>query len=170
MNRWVAFLRSVNVGGTGKLPMAELARMCTDLGFEDVQTYIASGNVLFSTGMSLQRARRALEDRLAAYAGKPVKVFLRTPAELKRVLDGNPFADRPAKYAVVIFLEEAPHPDAIQRAKGVADEEMRLGEREIYVFYGEGMGRSKLRIPGAEAGTARNMNTIAKLVDMLADA
>jgi uncharacterized protein (DUF1697 family) len=123
--------------------------------------------VIFSTEMPPARARDALEAKLQAHAGKPIKVFLRTPDELQRILDGNPFSDRPAKYAVVIFLEEAPPPDAIERAKGVAEEEMRLGAREIYVFYGEGMGRSKLRIPGADAGTARNMNTIAKLLDML---
>jgi uncharacterized protein (DUF1697 family) len=67
---------------------------------------------------------------------------------------------------VAIFLDEAPPKDAVSQAKNVADERMALGRREIYVHYPSGQGRSKLRIPAAAAGTARNMNTVAKLAEL----
>ena len=67
---------------------------------------------------------------------------------------------------VAIFLDHAPAPDALKNVKGQANEEMQLGAREIYVHYPDGMGRSKLRIPAAGDGTARNMNTVAKLAAM----
>jgi uncharacterized protein (DUF1697 family) len=166
MNRFVGLLRAVNVGGTGKLPMTELVRMCTDAGFQDVRTYIASGNVVFSTDLPAAQAKKALEKQLQDYAGKPVGVFIRTPEEMQQILADNPFADREARYTATHFLNEPPPPDALEHATGVNTEEMRLGKREIYVYYGEGMGRSKLRIPAAKSGTGRNMNTVAKLADM----
>jgi uncharacterized protein (DUF1697 family) len=166
MKRMIGLLRAVNVGGTGKLPMSELVQMCVDAGFENVRTYIASGNVVFSTGLAEKAAKKALEDRLQKYAGKPISVFMRDVAHMRRVLDANPFADREAKYTVAIFLDECPPQDALAHAKGANGEDMQLGEREIYVHYGKGMGQSKLRIPAAAPGTARNMNTVAKLVAM----
>jgi uncharacterized protein (DUF1697 family) len=166
MTSYVALLRAANVGGTGTLAMTELKAMCVDAGFDRVQTYIASGNVVFESKASSRRVKSALEARLLAFAGKPVAVFVRTANEMQAVLDGNPFPEKPANFTVAIFLDNPPPPDALDRATGKADEEMRLGAREIYVHYGAGMGRSKLKIPAAMHGTARNMRTIAKLVDM----
>ena len=74
MTAFVALLRAVNVGGTGKLPMSELKAMCEALGFEGVRTYIASGNVVFASRKSEAAVKKALEARLEAYAGKPVGV------------------------------------------------------------------------------------------------
>jgi uncharacterized protein (DUF1697 family) len=82
------------------------------------------------------------------------------------VLKANPFPGAPGKRVVAIFLDEKPPGDALDHVRGQGSEEMRLGEREIYVRYGEDMGRSKLDIPAARAGTARNMNTVAKLVEL----
>jgi uncharacterized protein (DUF1697 family) len=83
-------------------------------------------------------------------------------------LNANPFPDAAPSRTLVIFLDDAPPSDALALAVGIKDEEMRLGEREIYVHYGEGMGQSKLRIPAAKKGTARNINTIARLTEMAA--
>ena len=77
MSVHVALLRAVNVGGTGKLPMVELVAMCEDAGFTDVRTYIASGNVVFRSGLGEAGVRKALGQRLQAYAGKPVGVWVR---------------------------------------------------------------------------------------------
>jgi uncharacterized protein (DUF1697 family) len=166
MTRYVALLRAVNVGGTGKLPMTDLKAICEKAGFSRIETYIASGNVVFDSDALASAVKSALEAKLKAYAGKPVGVALRTAAEMQAVLEKNPFPKAPPNLAYAIFLDEAPPPDAIDRAVGVADEEMRLGSREIYVHYAGGMGRSKLRIPAAKNGTARNMNTVAKLAAM----
>jgi len=166
--RYVALLRAVNVGGTGQLPMTELAAMCAEAGFTRVETYIASGNVVFDSRDSATSVKAKLEKRLEAYAGKPVGVAVRTAAEIAEVLERNPFPKAPPNHTVAIFLDVAPPRDALAHATGQQDEEMRLGKREIYVHYGSGMGRSKLKIPAAKSGTARNMNTIAKLATMAA--
>jgi len=166
MIRFVALLRAVNVGGTGKLPMNDLVQLCTDAGFEDVQTYIASGNVVFATDLPIDQAKTALEARLEAYAGRPVPVFIRTGLELNRIWNANPFPDKPGNRTMVVFLDGTPPKDTLEQATGLKTEEVRLGERELYIHYGEGMGQSKLKIPAAQSGTARNMNTVAKLVKM----
>jgi uncharacterized protein (DUF1697 family) len=165
---FIVLLRAVNVGGTGKLPMGDLKHLCEKAGFQNVRTYIASGNVVAERDGAEARAKAALEAELRAYAGKPVGVIIRTAAEMARVVADNPFPDRPASRAVAIFLDHAPPPDALKNVKGQADEELRLGAREIYVHYPDGIGRSKLRISAADDGTARNMNTVAKLAAMAA--
>ena len=166
---YVALLRAVNVGGTGKLSMSDLKELCERAGFSKVRTYIASGNVVFESRMTEAQVKTALETALAAYAGKPVGVLMRTAAEMAEVLASNPFPDAPPNRTVAIFLDESPPSDSLERITGRDDEEVRLGKREIYVRYGENMGRSKLKIPAAKAGTARNINTVSKLVDMAAE-
>jgi uncharacterized protein (DUF1697 family) len=163
---YIALLRAVNVGGTGKLPMTELKAMCERVGCQDVRTYIASGNVVFRTPKKAVQVTKALEKELAEYAGKPVGVLLRTPEEMRAVLAGNPFPQAAKNHTVAIFLGEPPPKDALESITGQAEEEVALGKREIYVSYGPTMGRSKLKIPAAKTGTARNMNTIAKLVEL----
>lgn len=169
MPRYVALLRAVNVGGTGKLPMNKLKAMCEDAGFANVETYIASGNVVFDSRHSAKAVKAALERRLAELSGRKAVVLVRTVAEMKAILSANPFRKAPAKFCVVHFLDGKPAHDALRHAVGVKDEKMKLGKREIYVHYVSGQGRSKLKIPGAAEGTARNMNTVAKLAAMAAD-
>ena len=103
MPSYIALLRAVNVGGTGKLPMTELKAMCIATGFTQVQTYIASGNVVFVVDQTEQQVQAALSQRLAAYAGKPVGVIVRTAQQMAAVLAGNPFPDAPGNRAVAIF-------------------------------------------------------------------
>jgi uncharacterized protein (DUF1697 family) len=166
MTKYVALLRAVNVGGTGQLPMTELKSMCSDAGFAEVETYIASGNVVFASKAGPARIKAELEARLLAHLGKPMGVMVRTAAEMLAVLRANPFPEADPKHTYAIFLDERPPRDALDQAVGQTVERMALGKREIFVHYANGMGRSKLRIPAAKLGTARNMNTIAKLADM----
>jgi uncharacterized protein (DUF1697 family) len=166
ITKYIALLRAVNVGGTGKLPMAELKAVCIDAGFAKVQTYIASGNVVFESDAMPDEVKSDLEARLLAFAGKPVGVAVRTAAEIAEILRSNPFPDAAPSRTVAIFLDRPPPSDALAHAVGVKDEKMGLGTREIYVRYGAGIGTSKLKIPAARAGTARNLNTIAKLAEM----
>jgi uncharacterized protein (DUF1697 family) len=169
MPNYIALLRAVNVGGTGKLPMHDLQAMCRDAGFRKIRTYIASGNVVFQSTTSAKKVRSELERRLLSYAGRPFGVAIRTAAEMAAVVKANPFPNAAPNHTVAIFLDKAPPPDALAHAVGVRGEEMRLGVREIYVHYGTGMGTSKLKIPAAKTGTARNINTIAKLAEMAAE-
>jgi uncharacterized protein (DUF1697 family) len=163
---FIVLLRAVNVGGTGKLPMGDLKRLCEKAGFQNVRTYIASGNVVAERDGAEAKAKAALEAELRAYAGKPVGVIIRTAADMAKVVADNPFPDRAGNTTVAIFLDHVPPRDALKHVKGQVNEQARLGAREIYVHYPDGMGRSKLRIPEANEGTARNMNTVAKLAAM----
>ncbi len=154
------------MGGTGKLPMATLKSMCERIGFADVQTYIASGNVVFTSTDNKTKIKSALEAELFDYAGKKVGVILRTAAELKAVLEQNPFADKKPNQTVALLLDKKPAKNALEQVSGQADEELVVGLREIYVHYAGGQAGSKLKFPAQKVGTARNMNTIAKMVEL----
>jgi uncharacterized protein (DUF1697 family) len=166
MTRYIALLRAVNVGGTGKLPMADLRTLCQDSGFARVETYVASGNVVFESQATASKVKAVLEARLLDYAGKPVGVVVRTAPEMLAVLSANPFPDGEPHRTYAIFLDGSPPPDALDDVAGRSEEKLCLGNREIYVLYPSGMGRSKLKIPAAKTGTARNMNTVARLAEM----
>jgi uncharacterized protein (DUF1697 family) len=168
VTRYVALLRAVNVGGTGALPMAKLEAMCIDAGFTAVETYIASGNVIFDSRAAAARVKAELEARLVTHAKKPVGVMVRTAAEMAGILQANPFRKTEPKYTYVVFLDAPPPRDALDHAVGVSGETMALGKREIFIHYPDGAGRSRLRIPAAKAGTARNLNTVAKLAALAA--
>ncbi len=168
MTVYIALLRAVNVGGTGKLHMADLKKICGDAGFARAQTYVASGNVVFESEAETAEVKAGLEKRLRQYAGKPVDVVLRTAVEMRAVLRANPFPKAEPKHCCALFLNEKPQRDTLDHVGGLNDEEIKLGKREIYVHYPSGMGRSKLKIPAAKSATARNMNTIAALAEIAA--
>jgi uncharacterized protein (DUF1697 family) len=149
--------------------MGDLKRLCEKAGFRNVRTYIASGNVVAEREGTEAKAKAALENELKAYAGKPVGVIVRTAAEMAGAVASNPFPDRSASQTVAIFLDHAPPAESLQNVKGRANEEFHSSAREIYVYYPDGIGRSKLRIPAAREGTGRNMNTVAKLAAMAAE-
>lgn len=166
MPRYIVLLRAVNVGGTGKLPMSDLKAICLKADFQRVETYIASGNVVFDSAVSAAKVKAELESRLLSYAGKPIAVLVRTASEMKVILEANPFPEKSPAHTIVLFLNNAPPSDALEQVTGLNGEEVRLGKREIYVFYGDGMGRSKLKIPAAREGTGRNINTVRKLIEL----
>jgi uncharacterized protein (DUF1697 family) len=168
MPAYVALLRAVNVGGTGKLPMADLKTICEACGFAKVRTYIASGNVVFTSGKREAAVKAALERSLAAHTGKPVGVLVRTGEEMAAVAASNPFPDAAPNRTIAIFLDAPPPANAAVDVANQKQEAIRLGTREIYVHYGDGMAESRLVIRAAKAGTARNMNTVAKLAELAA--
>jgi uncharacterized protein (DUF1697 family) len=163
---FVALLRAVNLGRTARLPMADLRAICERQGYMAVSTYIASGNVVFQTQRDEATVKAELEAALRAYAGTPTTVLVRTGAQMAAVLAANPFRSAAPNRTVAIFLDEPPPADWAMRVSGRTDEEIAAGAREFYVHYGSGMAVSKLRIADAASGTARNMNTIAKLAAM----
>jgi uncharacterized protein (DUF1697 family) len=164
---FVALLRGVNLLGGSTLRMADLKAIAEELGLEQARTYIASGNLLFVSDHPEEKLRLMLERRLQAHMGKDVRVILRTASEMEAAVRANPFKGSPGNRVQAFFLNEAPPADLIDNARNVHDERLGLGAREVYVAYGEkGIGRSRLRIPAAEAGTARNMNSVAKLAEL----
>ena len=168
MPAYVALLRAVNLMGSRNLPMAELKKLCEEAGFKAVRTYIASGNVVFKSAKSEARVKATLESAIEAFTGRPVGVLVRTAAEMAAVHAANPFKETHASHTLAIFLDEAPPADGLSSVSGKVNELLAPGVREIYVFYADGVGDSKLKIPCAKAGTARNMNTVAKLAEMAA--
>ena len=165
MTSYVALLRGVNLGKR-QLKMEDLRRIASDLGLDDARTYIASGNLLFRSDKPEKALKKELEAALAKHMGAEVGVMIRTSAELAAVAGANPFADEAQNFTVAIFLDDAAPRDALEKAKNVDGERMAVGTREIYVHYPRGQGRSRLRIPAADKGTARNMNTVGKLAEL----
>jgi uncharacterized protein (DUF1697 family) len=168
MTAYVALLRGVNLVGKSTLKMADLKAIADDLKLENARTYIASGNLLFTSDKPEEKLRRMLEKELQAHMGKEVRVMLRTAPEMEAVVGANPFTDQPSNSVQAFFMNEAPPADLLATVRNQADDErMATGPREVFVAYGErGIGKSRLRIPAAESGTARNMNTVARLAEL----
>jgi uncharacterized protein (DUF1697 family) len=162
---YAALLCGVNVGGR-QLKMTDLKAMADKLGYQCARTYIASGNLLFVSDAAEAKVKDQLQTALKDHFGKPVEVMVRTAAEMDAVAAGNPFADEPGNRVVAIFFDERQSSEAIDSANGVDDERLALGKREIYVHFPSGQGRSKLKLGGKALGTARNMNTVAKLAEL----
>jgi uncharacterized protein (DUF1697 family) len=165
---YVALIRAVNVSGTGKLPKEDLKAMGEACGFENARTFINSGNLLFASDLSEAIVQKRMEDRLAAYLGKPTAVYVRSAAEMAEAAASNPFGDDKPSRVMAHFINEEPIRSMIDQARDVSGERMALGSRLIYVSYGEGIGKSKLKLPAVKQGTARNMNSVAKIAELLA--
>jgi uncharacterized protein (DUF1697 family) len=167
MTTYIALLRGINVGPTTAVSMAELKESFEALGLEDVLTYIRSGNVVFRGNADAA----AIERRVAADFGLEVPVVLRTPAELRAAVKRNPFPADDGKKLHVVFLDAKPkRTDALDPNRSPPDEFELVG-REIYLYTPNGLGRSKLTIDWFEKqlgvrGTARNLNTVAKLIEL----
>ena len=171
----VALLRGINVGGKAKLPMKELAAIFAAVGARDVQTYIQSGNVVFESDAA-EPLVEAVTKQIAAVYGYPGRIVLRSGAELRKAYKVNPFekAGAPAETLHVYFLADMPASAAVK----LLDPEHSPGDsfavvgREIYLRMPRGMARTKLTNAYFDAklktvSTARNWNTVGKLVEML---
>ena len=161
--RYVALLRAINVGGTGKLAMSELAALCAGLGLSQARTYIQSGNVVFASTLSEARVKAKLEQALAKKLGAPVGVLVRSSTEIEAILRRNPFAHAAPNRVIVFFLDRPPARTALHGLVIPGREVVRPLGREVFVHYPDGQGRSKLKLPFAKTATGRNLNTIAKL-------
>lgn len=168
MTSYVALLRGVNLVGRTTLRMAELKSLADGLGLERARTFIASGNLLFLSPLAEEELRLSLEQRIGSHMDKDVRVILRTAGEMEAVVRANPFTEAPANNVQVFFMNGPPPADLASTVRNRAeDERITAGPREVFVAYGiRGIGRSRLRIPAAEAGTARNMNTVARLAEL----
>lgn len=168
MSVHIALLRAVNVGGTGKLSMSDLKALCEKAGFEDVRTYIQSGNVLFRSQLSAEKAGKVLDDALAKVMGKAPGVMVRSRKQLESIAENNPFADAKPNYLMVNFLPEKAPADALDKLVAPDGEEAHAAGHEIYVHYPNGSGRSKLKLPALKQATSRNLNTVRKLAELAA--
>lgn len=173
----VSFLRGINVGGHAKIKMDALRDLCVSLKFQEPQTFIQSGNVVFKTTERnlLLVARRFQQAIEKTFACRP-EVILRTPGDLRAVISRNPFRRRanvePGKL-LVSFLAADPAKDAAisLAALAIQPEELHLIGRELFIYFPDGQGKSKLpwaRVDKAlqTTGTGRNWNSVTKILEI----
>ena len=173
----ISMLRGVNVGGHNKIKMDALRALYVSLKLEDVATFIQSGNVVFRTKeRELGKVGKRIGDGIEKSFGFRPEVILRTVEEMRGVVARNPFAGRkdvePGKL-LVWFLAAEPEAEARKKVFTVKmeREELRLDERELYIYFPDGQGRSKLSMAAVEralkvSGTGRNWNSVLKLLEM----
>ena len=169
MTAYVAMVRGVMPVGKGILPAARLKEMGEANGFGKVRTFIATGNLLFVDDRSEGTVLRLLEQQVADHFGRPTPVFVRTAAELAEAAAANPFSDDKPSRVMAHFIAEPPAKAMIDDARDVAGERIALGPRLLYVSYGDGIGKTRLKLPAVKLGTARNMNSVAKMAALLAE-
>lgn len=155
MDVFVALLPAVNVGGTGKLAMAELASLCVAEGLGAVRTVGASGNAVFRSERGETAIGDRLRARLRAATGRDMGVIVRPAAELDAVLERNPFPDADPARVMALFFDGAMPAGPLAGAAGHVDEEVRAGPRALFVFYPAGAGASRLRLPLARGSEPR---------------
>jgi uncharacterized protein (DUF1697 family) len=174
---YAALVRGINVGGRSRLAMSTLEAGLTALGFEDVVTYIQSGNAVFRARVARKGIAAAIERRIHADAGLSVTVVLRTQAELARVAQRNPFLaeEQEPRHLHVVFLDAVPATSAIGRLDPDRSppDRFRVDGPHVYLHHPGGLGRSRLGADYLEKtlgvrGTARNWNTVLKLVELTA--
>src|SRR5262245_32899737 len=127
--------------------MAELKAMGEACGLELCRTYIASGNLLFTSDLGEAEIRTRLEAQVAEHFGRFVPVHVRNALEMADTAAASPFADAPANRTVACFIDEPPVQAMLDEARDVQDERLALGPRAIYISYGEGIADSKLKLP-----------------------
>lgn len=171
---WVALLRGINLVKRNRVAMPELRRALEEAGYGDVRTYIASGNVAFTTqAKDRKRLARALERLVEEKFGVPAAVVLRTPAELRRVVEAHPFG-RDTSKTHVSFLAEKPPAKAVAEVRklDVAPDRIEVKGSEIYLHYPNGHTGARVKRSMLEplgVATDRSWRTVAKLVELTSD-
>jgi uncharacterized protein (DUF1697 family) len=170
MQTWIAFLRGINVGGNTMISMKDMVAICTQTGFENVRTWLNSGNVIFQSSLTEAELQRVLETELSKKTGKVIGVVIRSPGDLERVVTGNPFPEAVPSQVGVLLVMEPVAKDILAEFVIPGREKVVPGIREVYVHYPDGMGHSKLKWPlSLRGGTMRNITTLSKLAGLAAE-
>lgn len=178
MTAFVSLFRGINVGGHHKVRMSELKDLHESLGLRDVLPYIQSGNVIFqSDDADMARLQKQIEDSFEKKFDFHAEVIVRNSAELRDIIANNPFQGqqgKESKWVVVMFLAARPGNTAQEDLLKtyVGPEELFIIDKELYIYYANGIGRSKLSNSFIEKklktfGTARNWNTILQLQELI---
>ena len=180
MTTYMLFVRGVNVGGRNRLPMPELREILGSLRHADVTTYLQSGNALFTSGRGdTAELEQEVEGALAARLGLGVTVMVRTAGELATLIAANPLpaAAREPSRLHLVFLAAGADPERVSTIdlSRFEPDQVRPGARVLYIWYRNGVGKSKLTTTFLEQrlggpATARNWNTVTRLADLGASA
>jgi uncharacterized protein (DUF1697 family) len=173
----ISMLRGVNVGGHNKIKMDELRVLYASLKFEDPRTYVQSGNVIFRTRAKNSPAlAKKIQNAIERKFGFRPEVIIRTTEELRNAIRASPFSSQrslePGKILVTFLAgEPGPSAQATLLTLKAYPEELHLKGRELYIYFPDGAGRSKLPWSKVEklfqtTGTARNWNSVTKMLAM----
>lgn len=171
----VALLQGINLGRKRRIAMADLRELMTELGFEDVTTHLQSGNVVFSAGKNANKAAATIERGIAKRFDMKVPVVIRTAKELADIVAGNPLpeGEKDGAKLQVVFLSERPGSDPVKDIddEGFLPEKVVAKGRELYVWYANGMQRSRLARELSKRtsdlpATSRNWNTVTRLCEL----
>jgi uncharacterized protein (DUF1697 family) len=175
MTPQIALLRGINLGSKNRIGMPALRKALEAVGFDDVRTYVQSGNIVLGTDLTPDRLAERCHEVIAETFDLDIAVVARTRDELADVVDRNPLgdvADNPKRYQVC-FLAGKLKPEALEKLEAAAAEPERIVAvgRELYTWHPEGVARSKLwgRVAGSGLGvpsTSRNWTTVTKLLEM----
>ncbi len=174
LQTYIALLRGINVGGNNKVPMAELRKIASNLGWQNIATYIASGNMIFDAEASenISELSLALNAEVQVHLGVDVPILILCAPGFRNIAAQNPFQPDDPKHAHIWFLFDAPNldTDRLDHIKA-PDEALNVTQNAAYLDAPSGIGRSKLaeqmsKVLGVDA-TARNLRTVYKLIEML---
>ncbi|MQY12430.1 hypothetical protein SRB5_25640 [Streptomyces sp. RB5] len=176
MSKQIALLRGINVSGTNKIPMARLREILTERGYANVVTYVASGNIVFDDpGTAPEKTAMSIELAISEEFGLQIPVIVRTRDEILELIESNPLPDataEPAKF-LAVFLSAVPRDTWFQTddPEKYEPDQYVVGDRVVYVWCPNGLGRSKLAANFANkklgfTATARNWNTVLKLREL----
>lgn len=170
MSALVVLLRAINVGGRNKIPMAELRDLLVELGFDNVATYIQSGNVVLSSSKKPSAAAKVIKDGIAERFDHDISVIVRTADELSAIIDGFPYPDGDPKSSGVVFFD-ADLAGELDTAR-FAPDECKIAGPNVYVNCPTRFADTKLTVAPMEkqtglSGTRRNWATVLKLQSMV---
>lgn len=174
MNTYIALFRGINVGGNNILPMKDLVGILEGMGCEKIKTYIQSGNVVFQTNKEqANKIAREISSRILESHGFEPKVLLLEIPELQDAIENNPFNTEDGKALHFFFLDSHPNNPDLERLMAIKSksEEFKLQKKVFYLYAPDGVGRSKVAVKVEQClgtpVTARNWNTVSKLISMV---
>ena len=176
MNRYIAMLRGINVGGHKKIKMVDLKAYIMEIGFDNVETYIQSGNIVFQSDLDVATTRDAIQNKIEEKYGWEVPTIIRTQTELKSVIERNPFSDEQLDRLCVTFLSGLPDQELVNSLREISyePEEFIIEGRDIYFYSPLGFAKAKMSNNLFENklkvnATTRNWKTVNKLLEMVSE-
>ena len=173
MKKYIVLLRGINVSGKNKLPMAELRDLLKNLDFQNVQTYIQSGNIILDSDEGKYVICNKIKEGIQDKFGYDVPVIARTVPEWKKVISNYPFPTDNTKIVAFVFLNKKVYELKIE-VKGVNDDEYKIDNDMVYIYCPSGFAKTKLSNNLFErklnvTATTRNYNTTLKLIELATD-
>ncbi|WP_445731659.1 DUF1697 domain-containing protein [Mariniflexile sp.] len=176
MQTSIALLRGINVGGHKKVPMAELRDLLANAGFQNVQTYIQSGNIVFQSSKKASELEIKIQNLISSHFGFEVSVIVKTNKELQTIFDGCPFSKEKKEKSYFILLSNIPESHLVAEVDLLTydNEEIIIKNDGLYFYCSTGYGKTKFNMNSYErklkvSGTARNYNTMVKLLSLSAE-